>query len=84
MNRICTRYINILNKIDFQKSYTSATVLGRNLCFKSDLSLDKIYPNSRLKIFTPNPVRTSIASFGSLEAKYLLYTFCNTASKYRR
>uniref|UniRef100_A0A1B0FAU1 Large ribosomal subunit protein mL62 n=1 Tax=Glossina morsitans morsitans TaxID=37546 RepID=A0A1B0FAU1_GLOMM len=55
MNRICPRYINILNKIDFQKSYTSAAVLGRNLCFKSDLSLDKIYPNSRLKIFTPNP-----------------------------
>uniref|UniRef100_A0A1A9ZK71 Large ribosomal subunit protein mL62 n=1 Tax=Glossina pallidipes TaxID=7398 RepID=A0A1A9ZK71_GLOPL len=55
MNRICTRYLNILNKIDFQNSYTSATVLGRNLCFKSDLSLDKIYPNSRLKIFTPNP-----------------------------
>ncbi|KAL9924768.1 large ribosomal subunit protein mL62 [Glossina fuscipes fuscipes] len=55
MNRICTRYLNILNKIYFQKSYTSAVVLDRNLCFKSDLSLDKIYPNSRLKIFTPNP-----------------------------
>uniref|UniRef100_A0A1A9UH76 Large ribosomal subunit protein mL62 n=1 Tax=Glossina austeni TaxID=7395 RepID=A0A1A9UH76_GLOAU len=55
MNKICTRYLNILNKIGFQKSYTSSVVLGRNLCFKSDLSLDKIYPNSRLKIFTPNP-----------------------------
>ncbi|KAL9928085.1 large ribosomal subunit protein mL62 [Glossina fuscipes fuscipes] len=55
MNKICTRYLNILNKIYFQKSYTSAVVLDRNLCFKSDLSLDKIYPNSRLKIFTPNP-----------------------------
>uniref|UniRef100_A0A1A9WZQ2 Large ribosomal subunit protein mL62 n=1 Tax=Glossina brevipalpis TaxID=37001 RepID=A0A1A9WZQ2_9MUSC len=52
MNRICN--VNVLNKICFEKSYISAFVLGRNLCFKSDLSLDKIYPNSRLKIYTPD------------------------------
>ncbi|XP_067624002.1 large ribosomal subunit protein mL62 [Eurosta solidaginis] len=55
MNKICGNFISILRHTGAQKSFTSAVILGRRLSFKSDLSLDKIYPNSRLKLFTPPP-----------------------------
>ncbi|KAM7353004.1 large ribosomal subunit protein mL62 [Cochliomyia hominivorax] len=55
MNKICRSFISVLKHSNFDKTYTSAAVLGRNLSFKSDLSLDKIYPNSRLQLYTPPP-----------------------------
>lgn len=57
MNKICRTFISVLSHSNLENTYASAVVLGRNLSFKSDLSLDKIYPNSRLQIFTPPPVR---------------------------
>ncbi|XP_037811892.1 peptidyl-tRNA hydrolase ICT1, mitochondrial [Lucilia sericata] len=55
MNKICRSFISVLSHSNLEKTYTSAAVLGRNLSFKSDLSLDKIYPNSRLQLYTPPP-----------------------------
>ncbi|XP_075153044.1 large ribosomal subunit protein mL62 [Haematobia irritans] len=55
MNKICKSFISILSHNSLEKTYTSAAVLGRNLSFKSDLSLDKIYPKSRLQLYTPPP-----------------------------
>ncbi|TMW53208.1 hypothetical protein DOY81_001751 [Sarcophaga bullata] len=55
MNKISRSFISVLSHTNLENTYTSAAILGRNLSFKSDLSLDKIYPNSRLQIFTPPP-----------------------------
>ncbi|XP_065355478.1 large ribosomal subunit protein mL62 [Calliphora vicina] len=55
MNKICRSFISVLSHSNLEKTYTSAAVLGRNLSFKSDLSLDKIYPKSRLQLYTPPP-----------------------------
>lgn len=56
MNKICRNFISVLSHTNLENTYTSAAIIGRNLSFKSDLSLDKIYPNSRLQIYTPPPV----------------------------
>ncbi|XP_030380463.1 peptidyl-tRNA hydrolase ICT1, mitochondrial [Scaptodrosophila lebanonensis] len=52
MNKISCAFIRILQH---SNSYGGATVLGRQLSYKSDLSLDKIYPNVRLQLYTPPP-----------------------------
>lgn len=54
MNRICANFLGILN----QRAFASALVLSshRQSTYKSDLALDKIYPKSRLQIYTPAPV----------------------------
>lgn len=53
MNKITCAFIKVLQHSN--KSYGSATLLGRQLSYKSDLSLDKIYPNARLQLYTPPP-----------------------------
>ncbi|XP_017858119.1 PREDICTED: peptidyl-tRNA hydrolase ICT1, mitochondrial [Drosophila arizonae] len=53
MNKITRAFISVLQHSN--KSYGSATLLGRQLSYKSDLSLDKIYPNARLQLYTPPP-----------------------------
>ncbi|EDW71258.1 large ribosomal subunit protein mL62 [Drosophila virilis] len=50
MNKITRAFIRVL-----QHSNNSYALLGRQLSYKSDLSLDKIYPNARLQLFTPPP-----------------------------
>lgn len=35
----------------------------RHLCFRSDLALDKIYANSKEKIFTPKSVKIEVCLF---------------------
>lgn len=56
MNNIIGSFIYVIRKNHFERTYSYAAILGRNLSFKSDLSLDKIYPNSRLQLYTPPPV----------------------------
>uniref|UniRef100_W8BGN0 Large ribosomal subunit protein mL62 n=1 Tax=Ceratitis capitata TaxID=7213 RepID=W8BGN0_CERCA len=63
MNKICCSFISVLRYASTEKAYTSSVVLGRRLSFKSDLSLDKIYPNSRLKLFTPPPPQSTPEKF---------------------
>ncbi|XP_064537326.1 large ribosomal subunit protein mL62 [Drosophila montana] len=53
MNKITRAFISVLQHGN--KSYSNAALLGRQLSYKSDLSLDKIYPNARLQLFTPPP-----------------------------
>ncbi|XP_011185756.2 peptidyl-tRNA hydrolase ICT1, mitochondrial [Zeugodacus cucurbitae] len=55
MNKVCGSFISILRFSNVEKTYTTSVILGRQLSYKSDLSLDKLYPNSRLKLFTPPP-----------------------------
>ncbi|XP_017464182.1 PREDICTED: peptidyl-tRNA hydrolase ICT1, mitochondrial [Rhagoletis zephyria] len=55
MNKICASFISVLRSSSSEKFYTSSVILGRRLSFKSDLSLEKLYPNSRLKLYTPPP-----------------------------
>ncbi|XP_005174916.1 large ribosomal subunit protein mL62-like [Musca domestica] len=55
MNKICKSFISVLSHGNLEKTYSSAAVLGRHLSFRSDLSLDKLYPNSRLQLYTPPP-----------------------------
>lgn len=50
MNKITRAFIGVL-----QHSNNTYALLGRQLSYKSDLSLDKIYPNARLQLFTPPP-----------------------------
>lgn len=50
MNKITRAFIGAL-----QHSNNTYALLGRQLSYKSDLSLDKIYPNARLQLFTPPP-----------------------------
>uniref|UniRef100_U5EV93 Large ribosomal subunit protein mL62 n=1 Tax=Corethrella appendiculata TaxID=1370023 RepID=U5EV93_9DIPT len=56
MNKLIQNCLKI-NKLNnnlqiFSKNYH---ILRRNYCFKSDLSLEKIYPNSNLRLYTPAP-----------------------------
>ncbi|KAH8293057.1 hypothetical protein KR044_000073 [Drosophila immigrans] len=54
MNKITRAFISVLRQSHL--SYSSSTLLGRQLSYKSDLSLDKIYPNAaRLQLYTPPP-----------------------------
>lgn len=53
MNKITCAFISVLRHSN--KSYSSAALLGRQLSYKSDLSLDKIYPGARLQLYTPPP-----------------------------
>ncbi|EDW76634.1 uncharacterized protein Dwil_GK14559 [Drosophila willistoni] len=49
MNKITREFIKVL------RQNNSPTLLGRQLSYKSDISLDKIYPNARLQLYTPPP-----------------------------
>ncbi|KAH8391849.1 hypothetical protein KR215_005712 [Drosophila sulfurigaster] len=51
MNKITRAFISVLRQNN--SGYSSATLLGRQLSYQSDLSLDKIYPNARLQLYTP-------------------------------
>ncbi|XP_020807204.1 peptidyl-tRNA hydrolase ICT1, mitochondrial [Drosophila serrata] len=53
MNKITRAYISVLRQST--SSGGSSTLLGRQLSYKSDLSLDKIYPSARLQLYTPPP-----------------------------
>ncbi|XP_017025736.1 large ribosomal subunit protein mL62 [Drosophila kikkawai] len=53
MNKITRAYISVLRQSS--SSGGSSTLLGRQLSYKSDLSLDKIYPSARLQLYTPPP-----------------------------
>ncbi|XP_034474548.1 peptidyl-tRNA hydrolase ICT1, mitochondrial [Drosophila innubila] len=64
MNKITCAFICVLRQSN--KSYSSASLLGRQLSYKSDLSLDKIYPNARLQLFTPPPPPNTL----SIEDKF--------------
>ncbi|EDW25469.1 GL26610 [Drosophila persimilis] len=60
MNKITRAFISVLRQRNSTR--TSATLLGRQLSYKSDLSLDKIYPNARLQLYTPPPPPPSSAN----------------------
>ncbi|XP_017854318.2 peptidyl-tRNA hydrolase ICT1, mitochondrial [Drosophila busckii] len=53
MNKITRAFISVLRQSN--TSYSSVALLGRQLSYKSDISLDKIYPNARLQLYTPPP-----------------------------
>ncbi|XP_034666071.1 peptidyl-tRNA hydrolase ICT1, mitochondrial isoform X1 [Drosophila subobscura] len=53
MNKITRAFISVLRQNS--STCTSSTLLGRQLSYKSDLSLDKIYPSARLQLYTPPP-----------------------------
>ncbi|KAH8389466.1 hypothetical protein KR200_005997 [Drosophila serrata] len=60
MNKITRAYISVLRQST--SSGGSSTLLGRQLSYKSDLSLDKIYPSARLQLYTPPPpVRSRVS-----------------------
>ncbi|XP_053961318.1 peptidyl-tRNA hydrolase ICT1, mitochondrial [Anastrepha ludens] len=59
MNKICSSLICVLRPSSIEKAYTTSVILGRRISFKSELSLDKLYPNSRLKLYTPPPPTNS-------------------------
>ncbi|XP_068150972.1 large ribosomal subunit protein mL62 [Drosophila tropicalis] len=49
MNKITREFIKVL------RQNNSPPLLGRQLSYNSDISLDKIYPNARLQLYTPPP-----------------------------
>nr|CAL26742.1 CG6094 [Drosophila melanogaster] len=53
MNKITSAFIRVLRQSS--SSGGTGNLLGRQLSYKSDLSLDKIYPGARLQIYTPPP-----------------------------
>ncbi|XP_037709730.1 peptidyl-tRNA hydrolase ICT1, mitochondrial-like [Drosophila subpulchrella] len=53
MNKITRAFISVLRQSS--SSGGTNTLLGRQLSYKSDLSLEKLYPSSRLQIYTPPP-----------------------------
>ncbi|KAH8356681.1 hypothetical protein KR084_007077 [Drosophila pseudotakahashii] len=53
MNKITRAFISVLRQSS--SSGGTNTLLGRQLSYRSDLSLDKLYPSSRLQIYTPPP-----------------------------
>ncbi|KAH8244285.1 hypothetical protein KR026_005436 [Drosophila bipectinata] len=53
MNKITRAFISVLRQSS--SSGGNSTLLGRQLSYKSDLSLDKIYPSARLQLYTPPP-----------------------------
>lgn len=63
MNKITRAFISVLRQNS--SSGGSTNLLGRQLSYKSDLSLDKIYPSARLQLYTPPPpVRNSVFCLG--------------------
>ncbi|XP_055595181.1 peptidyl-tRNA hydrolase ICT1, mitochondrial-like [Uranotaenia lowii] len=61
MNRIAFRLLLTSSSIRLpQQSYH---ILKRNCSFKSDLSLDKIYPTSNLRLYTPAPPTSKDGKF---------------------
>ncbi|XP_017121197.1 peptidyl-tRNA hydrolase ICT1, mitochondrial [Drosophila elegans] len=53
MNKITRAFISVLRQSS--SSGGTNTLLGRQLSYRSDLSLDKLYPSARLQIYTPPP-----------------------------
>ncbi|EDS28623.1 immature colon carcinoma [Culex quinquefasciatus] len=61
MNKIA---VNLLARVaSFRVPQQSYHVLRRNYSFKSDLSLDKIYPSSNLRLYTPPPPQSTDSKF---------------------
>lgn len=56
MNKICNQLLK-LHLNNYYKPHASQ--FARNLCYKSDISLDKLYPNSKQQIYTPSPPTVS-------------------------
>uniref|UniRef100_A0A6P4FM77 Large ribosomal subunit protein mL62 n=1 Tax=Drosophila rhopaloa TaxID=1041015 RepID=A0A6P4FM77_DRORH len=56
MNKITRAFISVLRQSS--SSGGTNTLLGRQLSYRSDLSLDKLYPSARLQIYTPPPPPT--------------------------
>lgn len=55
MNKLCARFLRSPSAFT---QYSSFVALGRNLSYRSDLSLDVLYPNSNAQLYTPPaPVR---------------------------
>ena len=50
-----TRFVSKLSLAQANNVHKQVATVSSN-AFKSDLSLDKLYPNSKAKIFTPLPV----------------------------
>lgn len=72
MNKFCSR---LLRSQATLSQYSSCIALGRNLSYKSDLSLDVLYPKSNAQFYTPPaPVRSQLNSIAFCQAfiEYIL------------
>lgn len=73
MNKFCSRFLKAPN------NYSSCIALGRSLSFKSDLSIDVLYPNSNAKLFTPAPppVSETFLNVFLIYLKFIYYSLCS-------
>lgn len=49
----------LLGRMFLARNHSAFIPIGRNFSYKSDLSLDRLYPNSRLLLCTPPPLDVS-------------------------
>lgn len=43
----------LLKQLLVVRNHSACVAIGRQFSYKSDLSLDKLYPNSKLQLYTP-------------------------------
>ncbi|KAH8410651.1 hypothetical protein KR009_009871 [Drosophila setifemur] len=65
MNKITRAFISVFRQSSWSRN--GDPNLGRQLSYKSDLSLDKIYPGARLQINTPPPLVSVDRGFRGLK-----------------
>ncbi|XP_037958723.1 peptidyl-tRNA hydrolase ICT1, mitochondrial [Teleopsis dalmanni] len=79
MNKINGTFMSLFWHSNIRKSYASAAVLGRTLSFKSDLSLEKLYPNSRQQLYTPPPPTNKDKFSGYIPINQLEVTYSRSS-----
>ncbi|XP_055859224.1 peptidyl-tRNA hydrolase ICT1, mitochondrial [Episyrphus balteatus] len=80
MNKICIRLLSVVIKPGFQNAYNSSNVVARNFSFRSDLSLETLYPKSKLALFTPTaPLSTGDKFSGYIPINELDITYSRSS-----
>lgn len=59
MNKIGNIIVRTVRKSNSTKNYYTLLSTNRQYSYKSDISLDKLYPTSKLNLFTPPPPTVS-------------------------
>lgn len=78
MNTICKNFLSGVRVLSLKCTYSLNSSIARNRFYQSDLSLNKLYPNSQLKLYTPAPV---IVNFAIDYQSWCIFYFQPTITK---
>ncbi|XP_055918795.1 peptidyl-tRNA hydrolase ICT1, mitochondrial [Eupeodes corollae] len=80
MNKICGRLLSVLIKPSVQSTKALNNIAARTFSFRSDLSLETLYPKSKLQLFTPSaPISTGDKFSGYIPINELNITYSRSS-----